>query len=161
MNGNAVTGARRGDQGRDRAEPASCGTSFAGQSGSPSRGSSAPLPIRDAPTRSPGQPFGLHHRKAARTVARGVSVVDKEAIAVGVFDGQAKAQSPTKSGWAGASVVVSVRYGGVPLAPTETTTLDPLLRPLRRPLYSWIHTPLAGASLGGMGSCCPHGGGRA
>lgn len=38
MNGNAVTGARRGDQGRDRAEPASCGTSFAGQSGSPSGG---------------------------------------------------------------------------------------------------------------------------
>lgn len=116
---------------------------------------------RRSHARPRAEPFGLRHREAARTVARGVSVVDKEAIAVGVFDGQAKAQSPTKSGWAGAAVVVSVRYGGVPLAPTETTTLDPLLRPLRRPLYSWIHTPLAGASLGGMGSCCPHGGGRA
>lgn len=66
----------------------------------------------------------------------------------GSLGGQVKEQSPTRSGWVGAAVVASVRYGGVPLAPAETTALDPLRRPLRHPLYSWIHAPLAGASPG-------------
>ena len=76
-------------------------------------GNPAPPLIRDAPARSPGPPFGLRHRKAAKTVARGASVVDDEAIAVWVFDGQAKAQSPTKTGLTGAAVVASVHYDGV------------------------------------------------
>ena len=114
--------------------------------GSPSEGSPAPLPIRDVPRRSPGQPicdaptrssgppFGLGYRETTRTVTRGVNVVDNELSAVGVFGGQVKKQNPTRSARVGAAVVASVRYGDIPLAPAETTTPDPLRRSLRRPL---------------------------
>lgn len=97
-------------------------------------GNSAPLPIPDVPTRSPGPPFGLGYRETTRTVTRGVNVVDNELSAVGVFGGQVKKQNPTRSARVGAAVVASVRYGDIPLAPAETTTPDPLRRSLRRPL---------------------------